>query len=177
MSKGQSFEEKSPKCSFDLCFGGDCCTALLTYPQLFVQKQHCLSLIEGQTSMYEKGCRPSKLSDSGVSHRKTTNLFLVTTTNSQGEKTIIANGEKYATHIENQIRSENNMALRVHYLGGPLDLVRIGGTQLIDKNARSLYYSRTNSISIQRIGPDLTKENVEFEFEERYDYRKENPHE
>jgi hypothetical protein len=71
----------------------------------------------------------------------------VTVTDSNGNNKNISNAEKYATHIENQLRAENGIPLRTHYSPG------VTSTQLLHNGSnQSLFYKRTitiNGISVQ----------------------------
>jgi RHS repeat-associated protein len=62
----------------------------------------------------------------------------------------IPNAEKYATHIENQLRAENNISLRTHYAYG-IDAssgkrVGLESTRIINGNL-SLFYNQSNGKS------------------------------
>lgn len=53
----------------------------------------------------------------------------------------ISNAEKYATHVENQLRSEHNIPLRTHYVSG------YNSTRIIKEGTyQSLFYKRTVTI-------------------------------
>jgi RHS repeat-associated protein len=63
--------------------------------------------------------------------------------------TTIQNAEKYATHIENQLRAENGIPLRTHY---GIDVstgtrVALESTRIISGSGISLFYSRSNGIA------------------------------
>lgn len=61
---------------------------------------------------------------------------------------IIYQGEKYATHIENQIRAENSVPLRTHYgLAQNFD-GSFSGTGDLLKGNESLYFKNTNVIKV-----------------------------
>jgi len=60
----------------------------------------------------------------------------------------ILNAEKYATHIENQLRAENNISLRTHYGIDANSGRRVGleSTRIINGNS-SLFYNQSNGKS------------------------------
>lgn len=62
--------------------------------------------------------------------------------------TAIPNAEKYATHIENQLRAENNISLRTHYGIDVSSGKRVGleSTRIINGNL-SLFYNQSNGKS------------------------------
>lgn len=62
--------------------------------------------------------------------------------------TVIPNAEKYATHIENQLRAENNISLRTHYGIDASSRKRVGleSTRIINGNL-SLFYNQSNGKS------------------------------
>ena len=62
--------------------------------------------------------------------------------------TAIPNAEKYATHIENQLRAENNISLRTHYGINISSGKRVGleSTRIINGNL-SLFYNQSNGKS------------------------------
>jgi RHS repeat-associated protein len=62
--------------------------------------------------------------------------------------TAIPNAEKYATHIENQLRAENNISLRTHYGIDAISGRRVGleSTRIINGNL-SLFYNQSNGKS------------------------------
>jgi len=66
----------------------------------------------------------------------------VTVTNEQGQSVNIPNAEKYATHVENQLRSEHRLPLRTHYSPG-VNSTRI----LIPHTNMSLFYKRIVGIN------------------------------
>jgi RHS repeat-associated protein len=69
------------------------------------------------------------------------------TYNSNNWRPGIPEGEKYATHIENQIRSEHGIPLRTHY-GMYSDGRPVQNTRIIDANGASLFYTRQKTLSI-----------------------------
>ena len=54
----------------------------------------------------------------------------------------IREAEKYATHVENQIRGENGLSLRTHYAINP-DGSGYESSRIIDTKGRSLFYQQT----------------------------------
>jgi hypothetical protein len=69
-------------------------------------------------------------------------------TDANGNPTYVQNAEKYATHIENQIRAEHNLPLRTHYSpdanGNPYEPSRIIGP----RSNMSIFYFQPNPITI-----------------------------
>ncbi|MCL1943918.1 MAG: DUF6443 domain-containing protein [Candidatus Azobacteroides sp.] len=66
-------------------------------------------------------------------------------TDINGNSVNIPNSEKYATHIENQLRAENGISLRTHYTYGTINGKNIGDerTRIINGNV-SLFYTQSN---------------------------------
>jgi hypothetical protein len=60
---------------------------------------------------------------------------------------IARESEKYATHIENQIRAENRLSLRTHYAINA-DKTGYQPSRIIDSNGRSLFYNQTRTINM-----------------------------
>jgi len=60
----------------------------------------------------------------------------------------IPNSEKYATHIENQLRAENGVALRTHYGIDASTGVRVGleSTRIVS-GGTSLFYNQSNGVA------------------------------
>ncbi|GHV35820.1 hypothetical protein FACS1894178_6210 [Bacteroidia bacterium] len=61
---------------------------------------------------------------------------------------VVSNSEKYATHIENQLRAENGIPLRTHYANERIDGVGFRGyepSRIIDSKSRSLFYQENGS--------------------------------
>ena len=60
----------------------------------------------------------------------------------------IPNSEKYATHIENQLRAENGVPLRTHYGIDASTGVRVGleSTRVV-RSGTSLFYNRSNGVA------------------------------
>jgi hypothetical protein len=56
----------------------------------------------------------------------------------------IRDSEKYATHIENQVRGENRLSLRTHYAANP-DGSGYKPTRIIDRKGNSRFYNQTKS--------------------------------
>lgn len=68
----------------------------------------------------------------------------------------IPNAEIYATHIENQIRAENGLSLRVSYGVGPNNSVD-EATRIIRRNTnQSLYYDNNGNTNYRRLGRKQT---------------------
>ena len=82
---------------------------------------------------------------------KNTNTWR-TVTDANGNTTTIPNAELYSTHIENQIRSENNLPLRAYYgvdangNGDPSTRLIRAGTQ------QSLYYNPNGTTNYKQLG-------------------------
>lgn len=74
-----------------------------------------------------------------------------TVTDANGNTTTIPNAEIYATHVENQIRSENKLPLRAYY-----GVDGAGGgdpsTRLLRGNTQSLYYSPSGTTNYKQLG-------------------------
>lgn len=66
--------------------------------------------------------------------------------------TAIPNAEKYATHIENQLRAENDIPLRTHYGIDASSGRRVGleSTRIIKGNL-SLFYNQSNGASLMGV--------------------------
>lgn len=60
----------------------------------------------------------------------------------------IPNSEKYATHIENQLRAENGIPLRTHYGIDASSGTRVGleSTRII-RGRTSMFYRQSNGVS------------------------------
>jgi hypothetical protein len=58
----------------------------------------------------------------------------------------IAQSEKYATHIENQIRSENNLPLRTHYVIDKATGEGYPDSRILNKDGSSRFYKTTETI-------------------------------
>ena len=56
----------------------------------------------------------------------------------------ITESEKYATHVENQIRGENRLSLRTHYAINP-DGSGYNPSRIIDSKGGSLFYQQTST--------------------------------
>ncbi len=65
--------------------------------------------------------------------------------NIQGKS--IPNAEKYATHIENQIRSEHNLSLRAYYTNRPYSEARL----LVPKTRTSMFYKQVRLLGTHLI--------------------------
>lgn len=59
----------------------------------------------------------------------------------------IVDSEKYATHVENQIRGENGLSLRTHYVINP-DGSGYEPSRIIDSKGGSLFYQQTHTYDI-----------------------------
>lgn len=74
-----------------------------------------------------------------------------TVTNIDGKSKVIRHAEKYAVHIENQIRAEHGVALRTHYAYNP-NGSGFEPTRMINAtNSTSLYYTQSQTHNTTRI--------------------------
>ena len=81
--------------------------------------------------------------------------------------------EKFATHIENMIRSESGLPLRTHYAVDSNRNMGIEATRVLDSNCKSLYFNQPTLTTLfnyqESIILRVREQNV------KYDYRKLNP--
>ncbi|SEN11825.1 RHS repeat-associated core domain-containing protein, partial [Chryseobacterium taichungense] len=92
----------------------------------------------------------------------------------------ISHSEKYASHIENQIRAEWGMSLRASY--GALNKTELDPrTMLVDKSGNSTYYNSRNErlpgiTGAEKFGAyDSIKIDKDFQLTKRYNYNERNP--
>ena len=73
--------------------------------------------------------------------------------NNNGEFEDIPNSEIYSTHVENQLRAENNMPLREYYADDPGRDGENAGTRLINaRTGKSLYVNLNGTTNFKKLG-------------------------
>jgi hypothetical protein len=72
--------------------------------------------------------------------------------NDKGEVEVIPNSELYATHVENKLRSENNLPLREYYASNPQQDGENAGTKLINSRTNaSLYVNSDGKTNFKKL--------------------------